>query len=161
MASLDTVITTFGGEWYNNSWQAQLKLARREAAVNFYVNLIKTDGESGASNDSLDQLLTLYGQGKCAMWYDATRRDLARDHVPVGLRPYRLRVRAGRQDHVLRLALVLVARHPAGRERPERGVEVDLLGHLQAVRQPGRVGSTAGRRYRRAAGPRSTATPAT
>jgi len=72
MASLDTVINTFGGAWYNTSWQAQLTSPADEAAVNFYVNLIKADGESGASNDSFNQLLTLYGQGKCAMWYDAT-----------------------------------------------------------------------------------------
>jgi sorbitol/mannitol transport system substrate-binding protein len=72
MASLDTVINTFGGEWYNTGWQAQLTSPADEAAVNFYVNLVKADGESGASNDSFNQLLTLYGQGKCAMWYDST-----------------------------------------------------------------------------------------
>jgi sorbitol/mannitol transport system substrate-binding protein len=72
MASLDTVINTFGGSWYNTSWQAQLNSPADTAAINFYVNLIKADGESGASNDSFNQLLTLYGQGKCAMWYDST-----------------------------------------------------------------------------------------
>jgi sorbitol/mannitol transport system substrate-binding protein len=72
MASLDTVINTYGGEWYNTSWQAQLNSPADTAAINFYVNLIKADGESGASNDSFNQLLTLYGQGKCAMWYDST-----------------------------------------------------------------------------------------
>jgi sorbitol/mannitol transport system substrate-binding protein len=72
MASLDTVINTYGGEWYNGSWQAQLDSPADTAAINFYVNLIKADGESGASNDSFNQLLTLYGQGKCAMWYDST-----------------------------------------------------------------------------------------
>ncbi len=72
MASLDTVINTFGGSWYNTSWQAQLNSPADTAAINFYVNLVKADGESGASNDSFNQLLTLYGQGKCAMWYDST-----------------------------------------------------------------------------------------
>src|ERR1700678_2066346 len=72
MAALDTVINTYGGEWYNTSWQAQLDSPADTAAINFYVNLIKADGESGASNDSFNQLLTLYGQGKCAMWYDST-----------------------------------------------------------------------------------------
>jgi sorbitol/mannitol transport system substrate-binding protein len=72
MASLDTVINTFGGEWYNQNWQAQLTSPADEAAVNFYVNLVRADGEPGASNDSFNQLLTLYGQGKCAMWYDST-----------------------------------------------------------------------------------------
>jgi sorbitol/mannitol transport system substrate-binding protein len=72
MAALDTVINTYGGEWYNKSWQAELDSPADTAAINFYVNLVKADGESGASNDSFNQLLTLYGQGKCAMWYDST-----------------------------------------------------------------------------------------
>ena len=72
MAALDTVVNTFGGEWYNLNWQAQLTSPAFENATNFYVNLIRKDGEAGASNDSFNQLLTLYGQNKCAMWYDAT-----------------------------------------------------------------------------------------
>ena len=72
MAALDTVINTFGGQWYNENWQAQLNSPATTQAVNFYVNLVKQYGEPGASNDSFNQLLTLYGQGKCAMWYDAT-----------------------------------------------------------------------------------------
>ncbi len=72
MAALDTVVNTFGGEWFNMNWQPQLTSPAFEAATNFYVNLIRKDGEAGASNDSFNQLLTLYGQGKCAMWYDAT-----------------------------------------------------------------------------------------
>jgi sorbitol/mannitol transport system substrate-binding protein len=72
MAALDTVVNTFGGEWFNMNWQPQLTSPAFENATNFYVNLIRKYGESGASNDSFNQLLTLYGQGKCAMWYDAT-----------------------------------------------------------------------------------------
>jgi sorbitol/mannitol transport system substrate-binding protein len=72
MAALDTVVNTYGGEWFNEKWQPQLTSPAFTAATNFYVNLIRKYGESGASNDSFNQLLTLYGQGKCAMWYDAT-----------------------------------------------------------------------------------------
>jgi sorbitol/mannitol transport system substrate-binding protein len=72
MAALDTVVNTFGGQWFNTSWKPQLTSPAFEAATNFYVNLVRKYGESGASNDSFNQLLTLYGQGKCAMWYDAT-----------------------------------------------------------------------------------------
>jgi sorbitol/mannitol transport system substrate-binding protein len=72
MASLDTVVNTFGGDWFNMNWQPQLTSPAFEAATNFYVNLIRKDGEPGASADSFNQLLTLYGQGKCAMWYDST-----------------------------------------------------------------------------------------
>jgi len=72
MASLDTVVNTFGGEWFNMQWQPQLTSKAFETATSFYVNLIRKYGEPGASADSFNQLLTLYGQGKCAMWYDAT-----------------------------------------------------------------------------------------
>jgi sorbitol/mannitol transport system substrate-binding protein len=72
MAALDTVVNTFGGEWFNQKWQPQLTSPAFEQATNFYVNLVRKYGEPGASNDSFNQLLTLYGQGKCAMWYDAT-----------------------------------------------------------------------------------------
>src|SRR5260370_14249687 len=72
MASLDTVVNTFRGQWFNTSWQPQLTSPAFVKATNFYVNLIRKYGESGAANDSFNQLLTLYGQGKCAMWYDAT-----------------------------------------------------------------------------------------
>jgi sorbitol/mannitol transport system substrate-binding protein len=72
MAALDTVVNTYGGEWFNQSWKPQLTSPAFEAATNFYVNLVRKYGESGASNDSFNQLLTLYGQSKCAMWYDAT-----------------------------------------------------------------------------------------
>src|SRR5579863_9571319 len=72
MAALDTVVNTFGGQWFDMNWQPQLTSPAFEAATNFYVNLIRKYGEPGASADSFNQLLTLYGQGKCAMWYDAT-----------------------------------------------------------------------------------------
>ena len=72
MAALDTVVNTFGGQWFDMSWKPQLTSPAFTTATNFYVNLIRKYGESGASNDSFNQLLTLYGQGKCAMWYDAT-----------------------------------------------------------------------------------------
>jgi sorbitol/mannitol transport system substrate-binding protein len=72
MAALDTVVNTFGGEWFNMNWAPQLTSPAFENATNFYVNLVRKYGEPGASADSFNQLLTLYGQGKCAMWYDAT-----------------------------------------------------------------------------------------
>jgi sorbitol/mannitol transport system substrate-binding protein len=72
MAALDTVVNTFGGQWFNMNWKPQLTSPAFENATNFYVNLVRKYGEPGASNDSFNQLLTLYGQGKCAMWYDAT-----------------------------------------------------------------------------------------
>ena len=140
MAALDTVINTFGGEWYNTSWQAQLNSPADTAAINFYVNLIKSYGESGASNDSFNQLLTLYGQGKCAMWYDATvaATSIATTYPSVyaqtgyAFAPVDKTTSSG---WLWSWSLGI----PQGVSRPGRGLEVGLLGHLQAVRHPRRA----------------------
>jgi sorbitol/mannitol transport system substrate-binding protein len=72
LASLDTVVNTFGGQWFNTKWNAELTSPAFEQATNFYVNLVKADGEKGAGNDSFNQCLTIMQQQKAAMWYDAT-----------------------------------------------------------------------------------------
>ena len=72
LASLDTVVNTFGGQWFNTKWTAELTAPAFEQATNFYVNLVKADGEKGAGNDSFNQCLTIMQQQKAAMWYDAT-----------------------------------------------------------------------------------------
>jgi sorbitol/mannitol transport system substrate-binding protein len=72
LASLDTVVNTFGGQWFNTSWDAQLTSPAFEQATNFYVNLVKSYGEKGAGNDSFNQCLNIMQQQKAAMWYDAT-----------------------------------------------------------------------------------------
>jgi sorbitol/mannitol transport system substrate-binding protein len=72
LAPLDTVINTFGGRWYDMRWGAQLTSAPVERAVGFYVNLLNKYGEPGAAGDGFSECGTQYGQGKAAMWYDAT-----------------------------------------------------------------------------------------
>ena len=72
LAPLDTVINTGGGSWFNTKWQPQLTSPATENAVNFYVNLVKKDGETGASNDGFTECESDFGEGKAAMWYDAT-----------------------------------------------------------------------------------------
>ena len=72
LAPLDTVINTGGGSWFNTSWKPQLNSAADVAATNFYVNLVRKYGEPGASNDGFTECESAYGQGKAAMWYDAT-----------------------------------------------------------------------------------------
>jgi sorbitol/mannitol transport system substrate-binding protein len=72
LAALDTVINTSGGSWFNSSWRPQLTSPADTAATNFYVNLVRKYGEPGASNDGFTECESSYGQGKAAMWYDAT-----------------------------------------------------------------------------------------
>jgi sorbitol/mannitol transport system substrate-binding protein len=72
LAPLDTVINTFGGEWFNMKWVPQLTSKADEAATNFYVNLVRKDGEPGAAADGFTECLNYFDSGKAAMWYDAT-----------------------------------------------------------------------------------------
>ena len=72
LAALDTVVNTFGGQWFDTNWNAHLTSPAFEQATNFYVNLVKKYGEKGAGNDSFNQCLNIMQQQKAAMWYDAT-----------------------------------------------------------------------------------------
>jgi len=72
LAPLDTVVNTFGGRWFDQSWNAQLTTQPWHDAVSFYVNLLKTAGEPGAGNAGFTECLNAYNSGKVAMWYDAT-----------------------------------------------------------------------------------------
>src|ERR1700736_373967 len=49
LAPLDTVVNTFGGKWFDTSWNAQLNSPQWKDAVTFYTNLLKTAGEPGAA----------------------------------------------------------------------------------------------------------------
>jgi sorbitol/mannitol transport system substrate-binding protein len=71
-APLTTVINTFGGEWFNMKWEPQLTSPAFEAAVNFYVNLIRKSGEPGATSSGFTECETAMAQGKTSMWVDAT-----------------------------------------------------------------------------------------
>jgi sorbitol/mannitol transport system substrate-binding protein len=72
LAPLTTVVNTFGGRWFDQSWNAQLNSPQWKAAVTFYTNLLKTAGEPGAGNAGFTECLNAYNSGKVAMWYDAT-----------------------------------------------------------------------------------------
>ena len=138
MAALDTVVNTFGGQWFDMSWKPQLTSPPFVEATNFYVNLVRKYGEPGAASDSFNQLLTLYGQGKCAMWYDATvaATSIATTYPDVykqtgyALAPVNLTKSSG---WLWTWALGI----PQGALELRCRVEVRVLGHLQAVRHPG------------------------
>ncbi len=72
MAPLDTVVNTFGGTWFTKDWQAQLTSPEFKQATQFYVDLVKAHGESGAPQAGFTECLNNLEQGKVAMWYDAT-----------------------------------------------------------------------------------------
>lgn len=72
LAPLDTVINTFGGRWFDENWNAQLTSPEVKRAVQFYVDTVTKYGEPGAAASGFSECATQFGQGRTAMWYDAT-----------------------------------------------------------------------------------------
>ena len=72
MAFLTTLANSFGARWFDDKWQPQFNSPEWHDAIQFYVDLMKADGPAGASSNGFNENLTLFQQGKCGMWIDAT-----------------------------------------------------------------------------------------
>jgi len=72
LAPLDTIINTYGGSWFNMNWEPQLTSPADERAVTDYVTLLQKYGEPDAASSGWQECISLMGQGKAAMYYDAT-----------------------------------------------------------------------------------------
>ena len=72
MAFLTTMANSFGAQWFDMSWKPQLTSQPWKNAVNFYVDLLKNYGPPGSASNSFNEILSLFNQGKCGMWIDAT-----------------------------------------------------------------------------------------
>jgi sorbitol/mannitol transport system substrate-binding protein len=71
-APLTTVVNTYGGTWFEKDWTPKVNAPEFKQATQFYVDLVKKYGESGAPQSGFTECLNTFGQGKAAMWYDAT-----------------------------------------------------------------------------------------
>jgi sorbitol/mannitol transport system substrate-binding protein len=71
-APLTTVVNTFGGTWFTEDWQAEVDGEGFRKAVDFYVDLVREHGETGAPQAGFTECLNNLVQGNAAMWYDAT-----------------------------------------------------------------------------------------
>ncbi len=72
MAFLTALNNSFGGRWFDENWQPQFDQPEWKASLQFYVDLMKDAGPQGASSNGFNENLTLFQQGKCGMWIDAT-----------------------------------------------------------------------------------------
>ena len=72
IALFSTMVNTFGGRWFDESWTPQLDQKPWHDAATFYINLLREDGPPGASSNGFNENLALFSTGHCAMWIDAT-----------------------------------------------------------------------------------------
>jgi sorbitol/mannitol transport system substrate-binding protein len=71
-APLTTVVNTFGGTWFEKDWTPKVNAQPFTDAVTFYTNLVKQYGEPDPQTSGFAECQNAMGQGKAAMWYDAT-----------------------------------------------------------------------------------------
>jgi sorbitol/mannitol transport system substrate-binding protein len=72
MAFLTAMSNSFGARWFDEKWVPQFDQPEWKNTLQFYVDLMKDAGPAGASSNGFNENLTLFQQGKCGMWIDAT-----------------------------------------------------------------------------------------
>ena len=95
MAFLTAMSNSFGARWFDENWQPQFDSEAWANTLNFYLDLMTNFGPAGASNNGFNENLTLFQQGKCGMWIDATvaasfvtgADSTVADHVGFALAP--------------------------------------------------------------------------
>ncbi len=69
---LTTVVQTFGGNWYDEEWNATVNTPEWKEAVAFYKTMLDESGQSDPVSYSFNECLTAVKEGKASMWADAT-----------------------------------------------------------------------------------------
>ena len=72
MAFLTAMSNSFGARWFDENWNPQFDQPEWKNTLDTYVSLMKDAGPEGASSNGFNENLTLFQQGKCGMWIDAT-----------------------------------------------------------------------------------------
>ncbi len=72
MAFLSAMSNSFGARWFDEKWKPQLDSKQWAKTLNTYLDLMKKYGPPGAASNGFNENLTLFQQGKCGMWIDAT-----------------------------------------------------------------------------------------
>lgn len=72
IAYFSTLVTAFGGQWFDANWKATLNTPAWHTALTYYSDILKADGPPGISSNGFNENLALFSSGHCAMWIDAT-----------------------------------------------------------------------------------------
>ncbi len=72
MAFLTAMSNAFGARFVDEDWRPQYDSEAWSNTLNFYIDLMTEAGPPGASSNGFNENLSLFQQGKCGMWIDAT-----------------------------------------------------------------------------------------
>lgn len=71
-AFITVTANSFGARWFDEDWNAQFDTPEWKEALTFFVNLMNDYGPAGYATNGFNENLSLFQQGKCGMWIDAT-----------------------------------------------------------------------------------------
>ena len=71
-AFITAMSNSFGARWFDEDWNAQFDSREWSDTLNFYYNMMTDAGPAGFATNGFNENLSLFQQGKCGMWIDAT-----------------------------------------------------------------------------------------
>ena len=95
-AFITAMSNSFGARWFDMDWNAQFDTQPWSDTLEFFVGMMNESGPAGYATNGFNENLSLFQQGKCGMWIDATvaasfvtnpNDSTVADHVGFALAP--------------------------------------------------------------------------
>ncbi len=71
-AFITAMSNSFGARWFDENWNAQFDTEAWANTLTFYKDMMDAAGPTGYATNGFNENLSLFQQGKCGMWIDAT-----------------------------------------------------------------------------------------
>ena len=71
-AFITAMSNSFGARWFDEEWNAQFDTEEWKNTLTFYKGMMDESGPPGFATNGFNENLSLFQQGKCGMWIDAT-----------------------------------------------------------------------------------------
>ena len=71
-AFITAMSNSFGARWFDEGWNAQFDTEQWANTLNFFKGTMDESGPPGYATNGFNENLSLFNQGKCGMWIDAT-----------------------------------------------------------------------------------------
>ncbi|WIV50043.1 sugar ABC transporter substrate-binding protein [Marivivens sp. LCG002] len=71
-AFITAMSNSFGARWFDMEWNAQFDTKPWKDTLEFFVGMMNESGPAGYATNGFNENLSLFQQGKCGMWIDAT-----------------------------------------------------------------------------------------
>ena len=95
-ALITAMSNSFGARWFDEDWTPQFDQPEWKETLSFFTDMMNESGPAGYATNGFNENLSLFQQGKCGMWIDATvaasfvtnpAESTVADHVGFALAP--------------------------------------------------------------------------